>query len=33
VMKPGSRVVHLESRVFGDDGKVVATGSGSFAVL
>lgn len=33
VVKPGSRVVHLESRVFGDDGKVVATGSGSFAVL
>jgi hypothetical protein len=26
-------VVHLESRVLGDDGKVVATGSGSFAVL
>jgi len=26
-------VVHLESRVVGDDGKVVATGSGSFAVL
>ncbi len=33
VVKPGSRVVHLESRVFGDDGKMVATGSGSFAVL
>lgn len=33
VLKPGRRVVHLEARVIGDDGKVVATGSGSFAVV
>lgn len=33
VVKPGSRVVHLESRVTSDDGKLVATGSGSFAVV
>jgi uncharacterized protein (TIGR00369 family) len=33
VVKPGSRVVHLEARVMGDDGKLVATGTGSFAVV
>jgi acyl-CoA thioesterase len=33
VVKPGRRVVHLESRVSGADGKIVATGSGSFAVI
>jgi acyl-coenzyme A thioesterase PaaI-like protein len=25
--------VHLEARVMGDDGKLVATGTGSFAVV
>lgn len=33
VVKPGRRVVHLEARVIGEDGKFVATGSGSFAVV
>ena len=33
VVKPGSRVVHLEARISGDDGKLVATGTGSFAVV
>lgn len=33
VVKPGSRVVHLEARIVGDDGKLVATGTGSFAVV
>jgi acyl-CoA thioesterase len=33
VVKPGSRVVHLEARVHGDDGTLVATGTGSFAVV
>ncbi|MFM8601911.1 MAG: PaaI family thioesterase [Actinomycetota bacterium] len=33
VVKPGRRVFHLESRVTTDDGKVVATGTGSFAVI
>ena len=33
VVKPGRRVVHLESRVTDAAGKLVATGTGSFAVL
>jgi uncharacterized protein (TIGR00369 family) len=33
VVRPGSRVMHLESRVHDADGRLVATGAGSFAVL
>ena len=33
VVKPGRRVFHLESRVTTGDGKLVATGTGSFAVI
>ena len=33
VIKPGRRVFHLESRVSTADGKIVATGTGSFAVI
>ena len=33
VVKPGRRVFHLESRVTADDGRLVATGTGSFAVI
>ncbi|MGA0862770.1 MAG: PaaI family thioesterase [Ilumatobacteraceae bacterium] len=33
VVKPGRRVFHLESRVSTADGKLVATGTGSFAVI
>jgi len=33
VLKAGRRVVQLESTVTGDDGRIVATASGSFAVL
>ena len=33
VIKPGKRVFHLESKVTSADGKVVATGTGSFAVI
>jgi acyl-CoA thioesterase len=33
VTKPGRRVFHLESRVTTADGKIVATGTGSFAVI
>jgi acyl-coenzyme A thioesterase PaaI-like protein len=33
VIKPGRRVFHLESRVTTGDGKIVATGTGSFAVI
>ncbi|MFM8793336.1 MAG: PaaI family thioesterase [Acidimicrobiales bacterium] len=33
VVKPGRRVFHLESRVTTGDGRVVATGTGSFAVI
>lgn len=33
VVKPGRRVMHLESQVTDADGRVVATGAGSFAVL
>lgn len=33
VVKPGRRVFHLESKVTTGDGKTVATGTGSFAVI
>ena len=33
VIKPGKRVFHLESKVTTGDGRVVATGTGSFAVI
>lgn len=33
VLKAGRRVVQLESTVTGNDGKVIASASGSFAVL
>lgn len=33
VLKAGRRVVHLDSRVTGDDGRLVAVATGSFAVL
>lgn len=33
VIKPGRRVFHLESKVTTPDGKIVATGTGSFAVI
>lgn len=33
VVKPGRRVFHLESRVTTGDGRIVATGTGSFAVI
>lgn len=33
VVKPGRRVFHLESRVTTGDGTIVATGTGSFAVI
>lgn len=33
VVKPGRRVFHLESKVTTPDGKLVATGTGSFAVV
>lgn len=33
VIKPGKRVFHLESKVTTGDGKMVATGTGSFAVI
>jgi acyl-CoA thioesterase len=33
VVKPGRRVVHLEARVTGDDGRLMATATGSFVVL
>lgn len=33
VIHPGRRVVQLESKVTDDQGRLVATGSGSFAVL
>lgn len=33
VIKPGRRVFHLESRVTAPDGRIVATGTGSFAVI
>lgn len=33
VVKPGRRVFHLESKVTTPDGKLVATGTGSFAVI
>lgn len=33
VIKPGRRVVHLESRAVTGDGRLVATATGSFAVL
>ena len=33
VIKPGRRVFHLESRVTTPDGRIVATGTGSFAVI
>ena len=33
VIKPGKRVFHLESRVSTPEGRVVATGTGSFAVI
>ena len=33
VIKPGKRVFHLESKVTTSDGRVVATGTGSFAVI
>lgn len=33
VVKPGRRVFHLESRVTTGDGTLVATGTGSFAVV
>ena len=33
VIKPGRRVFHLESKVTTVDGQVVATGTGSFAVI
>ena len=33
VIMPGNRVFHLESKVSTPDGKLVATGTGSFAVI
>lgn len=33
VIKPGRTIVHLEARVTGADDKLVATATGSFAVL
>lgn len=33
VIKPGRRVFHLESKVTTQDGRLVATGTGSFAVI
>lgn len=33
VIKPGRRVFHLESKVSTPDGRIVATGTGSFAVI
>ena len=33
VVKPGRRVFHLEAKVTTPDGKLVATGTGSFAVI
>lgn len=33
VLRPGSRVVHLEGRVLGEDGKEIAFATGSYAVL
>lgn len=33
VVRPGRRIIHLESRVTDATGKLVATGTGSFAVL
>lgn len=33
VIKPGRRVVHLESRATDEDGRLVATATGSYAVL
>lgn len=33
VLRGGRRVVHLESRIFDDEGALVATASGSFAVI
>lgn len=33
VVKPGRRVFHLESRVKTADGQIVATGTGTFAVI
>lgn len=33
VVKPGRRVFHLESKVTTADGRVIATGTGSFAVV
>ncbi|MFM8946165.1 MAG: PaaI family thioesterase, partial [Actinomycetota bacterium] len=33
VVKPGRRIVHLESRVTDANGRLVATATGSYAVL
>ena len=33
VVKRGRNVVHLESRVIGDEGRLVATAAGTFALL
>ena len=33
VVKPGRRIVHLESRVTDQHGRLVATATGSFAVI
>ncbi len=33
VVKLGRNVVHLESRVTGDSGRLVASSAGSFAIL
>lgn len=33
VIKPGRRIVHLESRATDGDGRLVATATGSYAVL
>lgn len=33
VVRPGRRIIHLESKVTDGEGKLVAMGTGSFAVL
>lgn len=33
VVKPGKRIVHLESRAIDEQGRLVATATGSYAVL